>query len=83
MIDYMYKAKRIGIVDKIWYNYYKNDYSITSNTNKRILISNIKKFIKQINYNLFNEQNKIIKEAYKGRIKKAKKYIDELKETSK
>ena len=83
MIDYMYKVKKIGIVDKIWYNYYKNNYSITSNTNKRILISNIKKFIKQINYNLFNEQNKIIKDAYKGRIKKAKKYIEELKETSK
>ena len=83
MIDYMYKVKKIGIVDKIWYNYYKNDYSITSLANKKILISNIKDFIKQINNNLFNEQNKIIKNAYNLRIKKAKKYIDELKNTSK
>lgn len=79
MIDYMYKAKKIGIVDKIWYNYYQNNYSITSNTNSKILIANIKNFIKQINNNLFNEQNKIIKDAYKQRIKKAKKYIEELK----
>ncbi|MBQ9024135.1 MAG: glycosyltransferase family 2 protein [Bacilli bacterium] len=79
MIDYMYKVKKIGIVDKVWYNYYKNSYSITNNTNNKILISNVKSFIKQINDNLFNEQNKIIKDAYKGRIKKAKKYIEELK----
>ena len=60
-------------------NYYQNNYSITSNTNSKILIANIKNFIKQINNNLFNEQNKIIKDAYKQRIKKAKKYIEELK----
>ena len=83
MIDYMYKVKRIGIVDKIWYNYYINNYSITNNTNNKVLISNIKNFIKQINNNSFNEQNKIIKEAYKGRIKKAKNYIEKLKKTSK
>ena len=83
MIDYMYKVKRIGIVDKVWYNYYKNNYSITSNTNSKALITNIRKFIKQINSNLFNEQNKIIKDAYKGRIKKAKKYIENLKNTNK
>ena len=71
----MYKVKKIGIVDKVWYNYYKNSYSITNNTNNKILISNVKSFIKQINDNLFNEQNKIIKNAYKGRIKKAKNYF--------
>ena len=82
MIDYMYKVKKIGIVDKVWYNYFENDYSITGSANKKVLISNVKTFVKHINYNLFNEQNKIIKEAYKTRIKNAKKYMDKLKNTS-
>ena len=64
------------------YNYFENDYSITGSANKKVLISNIKTFVKHINYNLFNEQNKIIKEAYKTRIKNAKKYMDKLKNTS-
>ena len=30
MIDCTYQAKRIGVVDKVWYNYYINDYSISN-----------------------------------------------------
>ena len=39
MIDYTKKANRIGVVNKVWYNYYMNDYSISHGTDKEELIS--------------------------------------------
>ncbi len=78
MINYMYQVKRIGVVDKVWYNYYINDYSISNGTKKEKLINNIKDFIKEIEILLENEDNLILKEAYKKRIEKAQNYIKEL-----
>lgn len=79
MIDYMKCVKRIGIVDKIWYNYYINNYSISNGTKKDKLIKNIEKFILEIMKRKDEEKNIIIKNAYEERIKKANKYIEELK----
>ena len=78
MIDYVTSDKRIGIIDKVWYNYYINSYSISNNTD----IDRIKDFIKEIEIRLENENNNIIKEAYKQRIIKANNYIKEIYENN-
>lgn len=76
MIDYSFKAGRIGIVDRIWYNYYINSYSIFNGTDIDILKKNINDFIKIIKNRYNEEENIIIKEAYKIRIDKATKYLN-------
>jgi hypothetical protein len=78
MIDYTTNDKRIGIIDKVWYNYYINSYSISNNTD----IDCINDFIKEIEIRLENENNNIIKEAYKQRIIKANNYIKEIYENN-
>lgn len=79
MIDYMCYATKIGIVDKIWYNYYINEYSISNGTKKNKLINNINGFIKEIINRYNGETNERIKNAYKARIEKSNKLIDKLK----
>ena len=81
MIDYTYQVKRIGIVDKIWYNYYKNDYSISSYSidKKEKMIKDINDFIEQIKIRMNKEDNIDIKNSYKERINKANRYIDDIK----
>ena len=78
MIDYSFKVKRIGIVDRIWYNYYINDYSISNGTNIDTLKKNIIDFINEIENRYKEEEDTIIKNAYKERINKAIKYLDAL-----
>ena len=75
MIDLSYQVKRIGVVDKIWYNYYINDYSISNGTEKEIFILRVKDFIKEIETRMNKETNPILKEAYQKRIDKAKNSI--------
>ena len=70
MIDYTKQVNRIGIVDKVWYNYYINDYSISNATKKEKMINNLNKFIKEIEIRMNNEENKILKNAYQERINK-------------
>lgn len=82
MIDYMKYVKRIGIIDKVWYNYYINEYSISNGTKKNKLINNIEGFINEIIKRQNNEYNPNIKKSYEERIKKAKKYINELKNSN-
>lgn len=69
MIDYTRKNPKIGVVDKVWYNYYKNTYSITSKS-----MSELKKYIrgfrKEIKIRLNNETRPIVKLAYNKRIEK-------------
>ena len=79
MVDYTYKAHRIGVVDKVWYNYYINDYSISNSTNKDKMIIYINEFINEIKIRMNNEVDDNIKKAYMARIDKANKYIYELK----
>ncbi len=79
MIDYTYKAKRIGIVDRIWYNYYINDYSISNGTKKEMLEHNIKEFIEEIEKRMNKEENKSLKVSYQARIDKANNAIKELR----
>ena len=78
MIDYTYKANRIGIVDRIWYNYYINDYSISNGTKKEEMIRNIKGFINEIEKRMVNETKDNIKNAYQIRIEKANNYINKI-----
>lgn len=79
MIDYVKQVKKIGIIDRVWYNYYINKYSVSNGTKKHKLIKNIEGFIKEINKRCATESNMRIKQAYKDRIKKANNYINELK----
>lgn len=79
MIDYTINATRIGVVDKVWYNYYINEYSISNATKKDKLISNIEGFINEIVKRRDMETNIIIKNAYEERIKKANSYIEQIK----
>ena len=82
MIDYTYKAKRIGIVDRIWYNYYINDYSISNGTKKERMIENLKGFLNEIEFRKNNENNEILKNAYNERINKINNYICKIKNTN-
>jgi len=82
MIDYMYQAKRIGVIDKVWYNYYINEYSISNGTKKDKLINNIQGFIEEVKRRCDIEVNTRIKNAYEARIKKADGYIEELKNSN-
>ena len=82
MIDYMYNNPTIGIIDRVWYNYYINDYSISNGTKKEKLITNIKGFIKEIEKRYKKEKNDTIKGAYLSRVKKANNYIEEIKNTN-
>ena len=83
MIDYAYKAKRIGVVDKVWYNYLINDYSISNATKKDKMINNINGFISEIELRKNKEKNEILKDAYQARIDKANLFIEEVKNTNK
>ena len=82
MIDYTYKAKRIGIVDRIWYNYYINDYSISNGTKKERMIENLKGFLNEIEFRKNSEDNKKLKNAYNERINKINNYICKIKNTN-
>ncbi len=79
MIDYMYKVKRIGVIDSVWYDYYINPYSISNATKKEKMINNINLFIEEIKDRMEKETRSNIKEAYQARIVKANNYIEELK----
>ena len=82
MIDYTYRAKRIGIVDRIWYNYYINNYSISRGTKKEEMIENLKGFLNEIDFRKNNENNEILKNAYNERINKINNYICKIKNTN-
>ena len=82
MIDYTYQSKRIGVIDRVWYNYYINDYSISNATKKEKMIKNINEFISEIKKRMDTETNDIIKEAYQARIENSNKYINEIKNTN-
>ena len=61
MIDYTCKAKKIGVVDRIWYNYYINDYSISNATKKERMINKVNDFISEIEKRMDNESKGNIK----------------------
>ena len=84
MIDYTYQAKRIGITDKVWYNYYINDYSVSNGTinnePKRLkIISAISGFIKEVEERKSKEENKVLVKAYQARIDRATNYMNDIK----
>ncbi len=80
MIDYVSKVNKIGVIDKVWYNYYVNDYSISNGTKNKLLIERVKDFIKEIEKRMNNTEKENIKLAYQARIDKSNKYINELRE---
>ena len=82
MIDYTYRVKKIGIVDRVWYNYFINDYSISNATKKQKMINNINGFIKEIELRKRNESNEVLKCAYQERINKTNKYLNKIKNTN-
>jgi len=82
MIDYMKYVKRIGIIDKVWYNYHINDYSISNGTKNKKLVNDIENFIKEIIKRQDKESNLRIINAYEERIKKANKHINILKNSN-
>ena len=82
MIDYTYKAKKVGVVDRVWYNYFINDYSISNATKKQKMINNINGFIKEIELRKRNESNEVLKCAYQERINKTNNYLNKIKNTN-
>ena len=78
MIDYVSKVNKIGVIDKVWYNYYVNDYSISNGTKNKILIERVKDFIKEIEKRMNNTEKENVKRSYQARIDKSNKYINEL-----
>ncbi len=82
MIDFTYRAKKIGVVDRVWYNYFINDYSISNATKKEKMINNINEFIKEIELRKNNEDNKTLKDAYQERINKTNNYLNNIKNTN-
>jgi len=66
MIELSYNLHKIGIVNNVWYNYYKNDYSITHNVNREKIMPFLKIFIKKKE----KEENEILANAYKYRLLK-------------
>ena len=79
MIDYAHQVKRIGIVDRIWYNYYINDYSVSHGTNKEELLRIINDSLNEIIARMNNEKDEVIKEAYQARIDKVNSYMDRIR----
>lgn len=79
MIDYTNQVNRIGVIDKVWYNYYINEYSISNGTKKEKMINNINIFIKKIEKRMENEPKENIKKAYQARIDKSNRYINKIK----
>lgn len=79
MIDYMNYVNRIGVTNKIWYNYYINDYSISNGTKKEKMINNIQGFIEEIMKRYNEEKNDRLKAAYNARLIKATNYLNEIK----
>ena len=75
MIDYTYQVNRIGIVDKVWYNYYINDYSITHNHQDDKIKTYIEELLKVLEKRKNNEPKNSIKEAYQIRIDKARNML--------
>lgn len=82
MIDYMKYVTRIGVINKVWYNYYINDYSISNGTKKEKMINNIQGFIDEIKKRHDTEQNERLKQAYNARIIKAQNYLNEIKNSN-
>lgn len=79
MIDFVNQAKRIGITDKIWYNYYNNDYSISRGTDKKLIKSYIEDFIKEIEKRKKECKDIDMISSYNARIDKANNYIKRLR----
>jgi glycosyltransferase involved in cell wall biosynthesis len=75
MIDYTMNNPKIGITDKVWYNYYKNSYSITSKS-KLELKRRIQIFKKEIKIRLEKETRPIVKLAYNKRLEKINKAFE-------
>lgn len=67
MIDLTYSINKIGIVPDIWYNYYQNDYSAVHCKDKRKIVYENLKFLKELYNRMNKEKNPIIKNAYKLR----------------
>ena len=82
MIDYVKRIKKIGIIDKVWYNYYINEYSISNGTKKEKLLRNIENFIIEIKTRCDKETDTRMKQAYENRIKKANDYINKIKNST-
>ena len=82
MIDAMKCLNKIGVVDKVWYNYYINEYSISNATKREKMINNIKSFILEIEKRKALESKDRIKRAYDARIEKANNYINAIKNSN-
>ena len=82
MIDYTYQVKKIGVVDKVWYNYFINDYSISNATKKEKMINSINEFLNEIELRKNKEKNKVLKTAYQARINKTSNYMNKIKNTN-
>ena len=68
VIDLMKHLNRIGVIDRIWYKYYANPYSIVHQEFKQEQLNNLLAFLNEIYLRMLNESNPRIKNAYRMRI---------------
>ena len=68
VIDLMKHLNRIGVIDRIWYKYYQNPYSIVHQEFKEEQLNNLLAFLNEIYLRMLNESNPRIKNAYKMRV---------------
>ncbi len=77
VIDLMKNLNRIGVVDKIWYKYYQNPYSIVHKEFGSQELKNLLVFMNEIYQRMLLEKRSRIKNAYKMRIFKTCVDIEE------
>jgi glycosyltransferase involved in cell wall biosynthesis len=80
VIDIMKNLNRIGVVDRIWYKYYQNPYSVVHQTIGINELNNLYNFMNEIYLRMLKEDNKRIKNAYKMRVFKT---VSDLEDTIK
>ena len=80
VIDIMKNLNRIGVVDRIWYKYYQNPYSIVHQTIGINELNNLYNFMNEIYLRMLKEESIRIKNAYKMRVFKT---VSDLEDTIK
>ena len=68
LIDVLPTLNRVGLIDKVWYNYYDNSYSTVNDKDYKKKLKNIYSFVEEVYKRLILEKNKTIKNAYYMRL---------------
>lgn len=78
LIDVFPCLNRVGLIDKVWYNYYDNSYSTVNDKDYKRKLKNIYSFVEEVYKRLILENNKKIKNAYYMRLFKISMIINNI-----